>query len=125
MTEHHAFSASEAPSSVIATLQELVRINSVNPAYEAGRPESHIQEWIHRFFLAAGMEVRLDEVFPGRPNLLATLPGRDRSRRLLLEAHVDTAGIGNMTTDPFDPVIRDGYLFGRGACDTKGGLAAM
>lgn len=112
-------------SPVIQTLQHLVRINSVNPAYPSGQPEACIQAWIQQFFVDHGIEVRLEEVSPGRPNLLATLPGRDRSRRLLLEAHVDTAGIENMSTPPFEAEIRDGCLYGRGACDTKGGLAAM
>jgi acetylornithine deacetylase len=58
----------------------------------------------------AGIDVELVDVYPDRPNLLATLPGRDRSRRLLLEAHVDTAGIENMTTSPFEPSIRDGCM---------------
>jgi acetylornithine deacetylase/succinyl-diaminopimelate desuccinylase-like protein len=111
------------PHSVITTLQELIRINSVNPAYPCGRMEANIQAWIQQFFAAAGINVELAEVSPQRPNLLATLPGRDRSRRLLLEAHVDTAGIENMILPPFEPAIREGYLYGRGACDTKGGLA--
>ena len=111
--------------SVINTLQELIRINSVNPAYASGQMEAGIQAWIYQFFLDAKIPVELIEVYPERPNLLATLPGRDRSRRLILEAHVDTAGIENMTCSPFDPVICNGRMYGRGACDTKGGLAAM
>lgn len=111
--------------SVVATLQELIRINSVNPAYPSGQREAGIQAWIHEFFIAAGIPVQLAEVYPQRPNLLATLPGHDRSRRLLLEAHVDTAGIENMTCPPFEPVLCHGRVYGRGACDTKGGLAAM
>lgn len=113
------------PRCVIATLQELIRINSVNPAYASGRVEQGIQSWIHQFFVEAGLAVELVEVEPGRPNLLATLPGRDRSRRLLLEAHVDTAGVENRTHPPFDPVLLHGRVHGCGACDTKGGLAAM
>jgi acetylornithine deacetylase len=110
---------------VVVTLAELIRINSVNPAYASGRMEAFIQDWIYRFFVDAGIDVELVDVYPDRPNLLATLPGRDRSRRLLLEAHVDTAGIENMTTSPFEPSIRDGCMYGRGSCDTKAGLAAM
>lgn len=110
---------------VVTTLQDLIRINSVNPAYAFGRKEAEIQAWISRFFMDAGLEVQLIEVDPDRPNLLATLRGKDHSRRLLLEAHVDTAGIENMVGPAFDPVIRGGLMHGRGACDTKGGLAAM
>ncbi|MBN9658586.1 MAG: M20 family metallopeptidase [Acidobacteria bacterium] len=113
------------PQSVITTLQELIRINSVNPAYASGQPEGRIQAWIQDFFASAGIPAELVEVFPERPNLLATLQGRDRSRRLLLEAHVDTAGVENMVSPPFEPSMLQGRIYGRGACDTKGGLAAM
>ena len=67
------------------------------PPIRPGSLEACIQAWIQQFFVDKGIEVSLVDVYPGRPNLLATLPGRDRSRRLLLEAHVDTAGIENMT----------------------------
>ncbi len=110
---------------VLSTLEDLIRINSVNPAFAGGCPEAEIQNWIHRFFHREGIAVESVDVLPGRPNVIATLPGRDRSRRLLLEAHVDTAGIENMRCRPFDPQIRNGKMYGRGACDTKGGLAAM
>jgi acetylornithine deacetylase len=110
---------------VIETLCDLVRINSVNPAYAQGRNEGEIQQYIARFFTRAGIPVEWQEVAAGRANVVAKLSGRDPRRRLLLEAHVDTAGIESMTIAPFEPALRDGRLFGRGACDTKGGLAAM
>lgn len=68
-----------------------------------------------------GARVTIQPVHPGRPNLIATLPGRDSSRSLLLEAHSDTVG-GDA---PYTPVIRDGRLYGRGACDTKGPMSSM
>src|SRR6188768_542559 len=110
---------------VLSTLADLIRINSINPAYLQGRPEAEIQRWIYEFFVRQGISAESIEVLPNRPNVIATVPGRDRSRRLLLEAHVDTAGVENMTCPPFEPEIRDGNMYGRGACDTKGGLAAM
>ena len=110
---------------VLSTLADLIRINSINPAYLQGRPEAEIQRWIYEFFVRQGISAESIEVLPNRPNVIATVPGRDRSRRLLLEAHVDTAGVENMTCPPFEPQIRDGNMYGRGACDTKGGLAAM
>jgi acetylornithine deacetylase len=110
---------------VIRTLCDLIRINSVNPAYSHGHNEEEIQRYIAGFFTAAGIPVEWQEVAPGRANVVAKLSGQDHGRRLILEAHVDTAGIENMVIAPFEPVIRDGRLFGRGASDTKGGLAAM
>src|SRR6476660_5411831 len=110
---------------VINTLADLVRINSVNPAYKGGQSEAVICEYIRQFFHTRRIETWEQEVFPGRPNLIARLAGRNPDRRILLEAHTDTASVTGMATEPFDPRIRDGRLYGRGACDTKGGLAAM
>jgi acetylornithine deacetylase/succinyl-diaminopimelate desuccinylase family protein len=110
---------------VLKTLSELITINSVNPAYTNGQAEETIQRYILGFFEAAGIYTETQEVFPDRRNVIAKLAGRDPSRRLILEAHVDTAGIDDMTIPPFAPVLRDQRLYGRGACDTKGGLAAM
>ncbi|MBO0719956.1 MAG: M20/M25/M40 family metallo-hydrolase, partial [Blastocatellia bacterium] len=110
---------------MLQTLSDLISINSVNPAYANGRTEEAIQHYLIEFFEAAGIPAERQEVFPGRPNVIAKLAGRDKSRRLILEAHVDTVGIDNMTISPFDPVRREGRIYGRGACDTKGGLAAM
>ena len=90
---------------VIQTLGELVRINSVNPAFESGAPESLIAAYIRQFFTERGIEVSEQEVFPNRPNVLARIPGRDPSRRIILEAHVDTAGISGMDIPPFEPLI--------------------
>lgn len=110
---------------VIRTLAELVRIPSVNPAYEGGVSEVGMVAWLREFCAARGIETWETEVFPGRPNLIARLPGRDPNRRIVLEAHTDTVSVKGMTIPPFDPVIENGLLFGRGACDTKAGLAAM
>jgi acetylornithine deacetylase len=110
---------------VIQTLASLVRINSVNPAYEGGHPEQQIAEWIAGFFEQHGIETRMQEVFPERPNLIARLPGRQPERRLIFEAHTDTVSTKGMSIDPLDPVVSEGRLYGRGSCDTKAGLAAM
>lgn len=108
----------------LAILADLVSINSINPAYENGRPEAEIAAYVRNFFARLGLETWEQEVWPGRPNQLAKLPGRGRGR-IVFEAHTDTASINGMTIPPFEPDIRDGKLFGRGSCDTKGGLAAM
>ncbi len=112
-------------SPVIATLAELVRINSVNSSYEGGPGEGEIAAHVRRFFEKRGIEVREQEVFPGRPNVIARLPGRNPARRVVLEAHTDTVSVQGMTIAPFEPVIREGKMYGRGSCDTKAGLAAM
>lgn len=110
---------------VIATLAELIRVNSVNPAYEGGPGEGAIAQVVRHFFEQRGIEVWEQEVFPGRPNVIARLPGRDAARRVILEAHMDTVSIAGMSIPPFEPRLAQGRMFGRGSCDTKGGLAAM
>ncbi|MGB7343951.1 MAG: M20 family metallopeptidase [Pirellulaceae bacterium] len=109
----------------LTTLADLIRINSVNPNYEGGVPEAEVANYIAAFFQRHGISCELREVLPGRPNLIATLPGKNRKRRIVLEAHMDTVSFSGMTIDPFDPIVRDGKMYGRGACDTKGGMAAM
>jgi acetylornithine deacetylase len=108
----------------LATLADLIRINSINPAYEDGRPESDMAPYIERFFSERGIETWRQEVLPDRPNVIARLPGRS-GRRIVLEAHVDTASISGMTIPPFDPAVHNNRMYGRGSCDTKAGLAAM
>lgn len=105
-------------------LAELVAINSVNPAY-GGPGEAEVAAFLRDTLRAAGLEVFSQPVEPGRENVIGVLPGRERSRRVVLEAHMDTVGVEGMTVPPFEPTIRDGRLSGRGSCDTKGGLAAM
>ncbi len=112
-------------SPVIQTLASLVRINSVNSFYEGGAGEREIAAWVRRFFELRGIAVWEQEVFSNRPNVIARLPGRDPSRRVILEAHMDTVSVQGMSIPPFEPRVADGKLFGRGSCDTKAGLAAM
>ncbi len=112
-------------SPVLQTLADLVRINSVNSSYEGGPGEKEAAAYVRSFFEQRGIEVWEQEVFPGRNNVIARIPGRDSSRRIVFEAHMDTVSIKGMTIDPFDPVIRDGKLHGRGSVDDKAGLAAM
>lgn len=109
---------------LIQTLCELVRVNSVNPAYGDGGSEANLAPLLRHFFARRGIETYDEEVFPGRHNVIARLPGQ-RPGRLLLEAHTDTVSIKGMTIAPFEPQTRDGRLYGRGAADDKGGLAAM
>ena len=117
--------------SVTELLQQLVRIPSVNPDGDPGTDqcgEEALATWLGEFLTSHGFSVTLEEVHPGRPNLIARCPGDSSSRsrpRILLGPHLDTVGVGGMTIDPFGAEIRDGRLWGRGASDTKGSMAAM
>jgi len=111
---------------VTRLLADLVRINSVNPDLVPGAPgERAIAADLRAYCRAAGLEADLQEVAPGRFNVLARLRGRGQAAALLLNGHIDTVDVAGMTIDPFDPVIREGRLYGRGAFDMKGGVAAM
>lgn len=111
--------------SAVSLLQQLVCVPSVNPRGREEPAEARIAETVAAWLTRAGLRVEIQAVLPGRPNVLARLPGRDRSRTLLLESHMDTVEVDGMTVDPFGGGIRDGRLYGRGACDAKGPLAAM
>jgi acetylornithine deacetylase/succinyl-diaminopimelate desuccinylase-like protein len=116
------------PVDVVRLLQDLVRIPSVNPDNAPGTDRTgeadlahHLVDW----FKVMDAEVTLENVRPGRPNLIARLAPLDGRPRILLGPHLDTVGVGGMTIDPFGAEIRDGKLWGRGASDTKGPMAAM
>jgi len=110
---------------VLQTLADLVAINSVNPNYEDGTPEAAVAQYVDNFFRARGISTWRQQVYPERPNVIARIPGRDSQRRIVFEAHLDTVSVAGMEIEPWVPEIRDGKLYGRGACDTKGGMAAM
>jgi acetylornithine deacetylase/succinyl-diaminopimelate desuccinylase-like protein len=111
-----------APLDVEGLLEHLVGIDSQNPDLVPGHPgELALAREVADLLTGLGLETALHETLPGRPNVVGVLPG-DPDRAVLLEAHLDTvpAPGGRLT------VRRDGQrLHGRGACDTKGSLAAM
>ena len=111
--------------SLLDLLADLVRINSVNPNYEGGVPEAAMADYVQHYFVQHGIETWRQIVYPDRPNVLARIPGVDSSRRIVLEAHMDTVATVGMTIEPWTPEIRERKMYGRGACDTKGGMAAM
>lgn len=102
---------------------DLVAIESVNPAFPGGCGEAGIARHIRRWCERAGLEVEVEEAAPGRPKVVATRRGRGDGPTLLLLAHTDTVGTADMDR-PHDPRVEDGRLYGRGAYDMKGGLAA-
>ncbi len=110
---------------VIALLRDLVAINSVNPTLVAGAPgERAVADRIAAELRRSGLDVVEESVVPGRPNIVGVLEGRAKGRTLMFCGHTDTVGVSGMA-DPFTPVERDGRLYGRGAQDMKGGVAAM
>lgn len=121
---------SATPATVRELLQQLIRIPSVNPDGDPGTPhtgEKACAEFVGEFLRRCGAQVTCDEVLPGRPNVIGRFPSsRGEGRpRILLAPHLDTVGVGGMTIAPFDGGERGGKIFGRGASDTKGSMAAM
>jgi len=109
-------------------LRELVALPSVNPAFlPANDPRSGEQRVADLLAATAGrsgLDVEFQEVFPGRTNLLARLAPRGKARqRVVLAPHMDT--VGGDSPEIFRPRERSGRFHGRGACDTKGSIAAM
>lgn len=109
----------------IKLLHELVAIDSINPSLVAGAAgEAKIVHTLAREMRSFGMHVEIEEVAPNRPNVVGVLEGRAKGHTLMLCGHIDTVGVAGMAA-PFMPVERDGKLYGRGAQDMKGGVAAM
>jgi acetylornithine deacetylase len=109
---------------VAALLSQLVAIDSINPdLVPGGAGEAKIGVFVAEWLERAGLDVSIDDVAPGRPNVIARAPGGG-GRSLLLNAHLDVVGVDGMA-DPFSPRIAGGRLYGRGGFDMKGGLAAI
>lgn len=108
----------------VALTRALVAIPSVNPTLApGGAGEARIASTCAAWLEAWGLETRIDEVTPGRCNVVATLEGDGPT--LLLNGHLDTVGVEGMTVPPFGGDVEDGRLLGRGGCDMKGGVAAL
>lgn len=109
---------------LLETLRDLVRINSINPSLEASGPgEAEISGYVMASLTRIGLQTHRYEPVPGRVSVVGKLPGSGGGRSLMLNAHYDTVGVAGMP-DPFGGHIADGKLFGRGAYDMKGSLAA-
>jgi acetylornithine deacetylase len=121
------------PLDLVKTLGELIATPSVNPmGHKVSGPEfleTRITALLEEYFRALQLPVERQTVEPGRDNILTRLdgfPSLEQGGDLLLwEVHQDTVPVTGMTIPPFTPEIRDGRMFGRGACDVKGGMAAM
>lgn len=112
--------------------QELVRIDSSDPGAYEGEIEQHIKGLVEAYIAKLdspaldAAEVRELEVLPGRRNLMVTVPGVSDEARLVYICHMDTVTLGDgwdTDTPPLGATVRDDKLYGRGACDMKGGLA--
>ncbi|MFB6935852.1 ArgE/DapE family deacylase [Streptomyces chartreusis] len=107
-------------------LARLIAIDSVNPDLVAGGTgETAVAELCGTWLAARGFEIHRLERRPGRPSIVAVARGTGGGRSLMLNGHLDTVGLTGYDGDPLAPRVSEGRMYGRGAFDMKGGIAAM
>ncbi len=115
---------------VTRLLQDLVCIPSVNPSGDPGTSvnntgESRMVAYLAEFFRKLALDVEINDVEPDRANIVSKFASRGAKTTIALAPHTDTVSVAGMTINPFGGEVRDGRLYGRGATDTKGSMAAM
>jgi acetylornithine deacetylase/succinyl-diaminopimelate desuccinylase-like protein len=116
-----AFDTHEAAS----LLSQLVRIDSVNPwLIPGGAGEAEVARYVAEYMRELALEVHVDEVLPGRPNVVGILRGTGGGRTLCINAHTDTVGAGGWEERAFSPRIDGDWLYGLGSADDKGQIVA-
>lgn len=114
---------------VIELLKDLIAIPSVNPmGRDVDGPEfleSGMSDYLERWFADLGVDCQRIDLQPRRSNIIARFEGNPDRQTVLLDAHQDTVPVEGMTIPAFEPAERDGRIYGRGACDVKGGMASM
>ncbi|HMO50497.1 MAG TPA: M20 family metallopeptidase [Kiritimatiellia bacterium] len=112
---------------VLELARTLIAIPSVNPLLTddpsvAG--EHRMADFLSDYLDRRGFRIERYEITSGRPNVVASFGPESPGRTVMVEVHLDTQGIHGMTVPPFEGLVRDGRLYGRGACDMKGPMAA-
>ena len=103
--------------------QELIKIPSDETA-----GEKEVCEYLESYLKSLGMKVRLQEVLPNRPNIIAEVIGDEVGKSIMFNGHIDTVPVGDIkkwSMDPYSAIIKDNKLFGRGSTDMKGAIASM
>lgn len=113
------------PLDAVALTQSLVAIDSRNPDLVPGGPGEvacahHLADVLSQW----GFAVSVQEIAPNRCNVLARIGPAGHSP-LILNGHLDVVGTEGMVHEPFEPIIRDGKMYGRGSTDMKSGIACM
>src|SRR5262245_19922541 len=110
-------------------LRDLVTRPSVNPMGRSLQGpeifEHRVTAYLRDYFQELGVAFEVQPVAPLRENVVARWESPGARRTIVFEAHQDTVPVDNMNIDPFCARIEDGKMYGRGACDIKGGMAAM
>lgn len=109
-------------------LRDMIAIPSVNPMRaNSGEPvEQGMANFIETVLARAAIDCQRQTVAKGRDNVIGIVEATGTAANgLMFNSHMDTVPVENMTIDPFDPVIDNGCVFGRGSCDAKASIAAM
>ncbi|MFX0092846.1 MAG: ArgE/DapE family deacylase [Candidatus Hodarchaeota archaeon] len=111
---------------LLELLQELIKINSVNPSLASrGDGELKIAQYIGKYLEKMNLEVKYQKIDSNRANVIGLLKGVGGGRSIMLNGHVDTVSIEDMKIEPLNPTYKNGNVYGRGAFDMKSGLAAI
>jgi succinyl-diaminopimelate desuccinylase len=121
--EEQAILSKVDEKSTVELLQKLIQTVTTNPPAE----EIGLAQWVADYLRRSGLEVELLPFDGKRANVLARLRGRGTRPTLIFSAHFDTVPAGELPWmfDPFSGTVRNNKVYGRGAADMKGGLAAM
>lgn len=109
-------------------LRDMIAIPSVNPMRaNSGKPvEAGMATFIETMLARAGIDCERQTIAEGRDNIIGIVhPTRAGAGGLMLNSHMDTVPVENMSINPFDPVLENGCVFGRGSCDAKASIASM
>ena len=109
---------------LVRLTQDLIRIPSVR---REGEKEERVALFLSHLLEEEGLDVVVETVEPGSPNVIAVLHGQSEGPCLMFEGHTDVVTEGDVSEwkySPFEGKITGGRIYGRGACDTKGNLAA-
>lgn len=116
-------------SDAVRHLRDYVAIPSVNPMGRTDIDPGWIGEARYAEFVNQQLRrLKVDSTVVGageRRSVVGEVRASRSAETLMVASHLDTVPVDNMAIDPFDPVIRDGRLYGRGSCDTKAGMAAL
>jgi acetylornithine deacetylase len=115
-------------TTVLQLLRDMIAIPSVNPirANSGEFVERGMANFIETMLSRAGIDCKRQQVAEGRDNVIGIVHATGSARNgLMLNSHRDTVPVDNMTIKPFDPVTKNGCVFGRGSCDAKASIAAM
>ena len=108
----------EAHKEMVDILSGFIQVDTSNPPGN----ETKGAEYLKRFLDREGIASEILALEPARGNLVARIKGNGRKKPLLLMGHIDVVGVerDKWTVDPFGGVVKDGYIYGRGAADDKG-----